>query len=222
MGSMSVQSLDVDEVPGNPPSESQGSQGVMDHLKSMVADSLSAACWDGSLQAALAATKTESLSAPETVEARVAKPVRPPSAQARSGAVALLQVMSSYDRRIGKILECIHASEQEILHRKQQMAMLQVQLEEAQNDLRSLDQVWEEQQLALEREEARDSKLQEEKQRLTHSLELEKLKHKHAAVDLEDRGYARSELTSPSRGLTSPSRGPYSPAATPWSWRSQP
>lgn len=198
----------------------------LDNLKSMLADSLSTAFVDGSLEAALEATKSEPrekcIEVIEPVydhaEARVAKPARPPSAQARSSAVALLQVMSSYDRRIGKLLECIQASEQEILNRTQQMAMLQVQVEEAQSDLRSLDQAWERQLLALEREQVRDAQLQEEKKRLTDSLEVEKLKQKHAAVDLDDIGYTcRSELTSP------PSRqGPYSPATTPWSWRSQP
>lgn len=211
--------------------EQSGSQGDtadtgnLDNLKSMLADSLSTAFVDGSLEAALEATKSEPREKciepvydQPYAEARVAKPVRPPSAQARNSAVALLQVMSSYDRRIGKLLECIQASEQEILNRTQQMAMLQVQVEEAQSDLRSLDQAWERQLLALEREQVRDAQLQEEKKRLTDSLEVEKLKHKHAAVDLDDIGYtSRSELTSP------PSRqGPYSPATTPWSWRSQP
>lgn len=197
--------------------------GDLDNLKSILADSLSTAFVDGSLEAALEATKEPREKCIEPIEpydyeARVAKPVRPPSAQARSSAVALLQVMSSYDRRIGKLLECIQASEQEILNRTQQMAMLQVQVEEAQSDLRSLDQAWERQLLALEREQVRDAQLQEEKKRLTDSLEVEKLKQKHAAVDLDDIGYtSRSELASP------PSRqGPYSPATTPWSWRSQP
>lgn len=193
--------------------------GDLDNLKSILADSLSTAFVDGSLEAALEATKSEPrekcIEPIEPVydyaEARVAKPVRPPSAQARSSAVALLQVMSSYDRRIGKLLECIQASEQEILNRTQQMAMLQVQVEEAQSDLRSLDQAWERQLLALEREQVRDAQLQEEKKRLTDSLEVEKLKQKHAAVDLDDIGYtSRSGLASP------PSRqGPYSPATTP-------
>eukprot|EP00913_Durusdinium_trenchii_P026146 g24528.t1 len=134
----------------------------MDHLKSMVAESLSSAFWDGSLEAALEASgsppREQELGSQSTCQA-LAKPVRPPSAQARHGAAVLLKVMSTYDRRIGKLLEGIEASEREILARSQQMAMLQVQMEEAQSDLRSLELAWDKQQLALEREEVRDLKL---------------------------------------------------------------
>jgi len=203
----------------------QRSEDGMDNLKSMLADSLSNAFVNGSLEAALEATNTSSMKEEKTIkpidvepqiEGRIAKPTRPPSAQAKSGAAALLQVMSSYDRRIGKLLECIQEAEQEMLQRSQLMAMIQVQLEEAQQDLRSLDQAWERQQLAVEQEEARDLKLQEEKKRLTESLQLEKLKQRHAAVDLDGGYSARSELTS------APSRlGASSPGTTPWSWRSQ-
>lgn len=202
----------------------QRSEDGMDNLKSMLADSLSNAFVNGSLEAALEATNTSPMKEEKTIkpisepqiEGRIAKPTRPPSAQAKSGAAALLQVMSSYDRRIGKLLEWIQAAEQEILQRSQLMAMLEVQVEEAQQDLRSLDQAWERQQLAVEQEEARDLKLQEEKKRLTESLKLEKLKQRHAAVDLDGGYSARSELTS------APSRlGASSPGTTPWSWRSQ-
>ncbi|CAJ1390724.1 unnamed protein product [Effrenium voratum] len=152
--------------------------------------------------------------------AKPARPSRPPSAQAMRGAVALLKVMSSYDRRIGKLLEGIETAERAILARSQQATVLQVQLEEAQRDLRGLDLAWERQQLALDNEEVRDMKLHEEHQRLNDSLELERLKQKHATVDSELLLSARSELGSASTasGQLCPSTA--QGTSSPMTWRS--
>ncbi|CAE7292789.1 unnamed protein product [Symbiodinium microadriaticum] len=167
-----------------------------ERLRSKLATSLSQSFLDGSLEMALSASLPEI----DSSNLQVAKPARqsrPPSAQAMSSAVGLLHVLSSYDRRIGKIAASIEAAEHAIRERIQQTEMLQVQLTAARGDLRSLNEVWEKQQAAINAEEVRDLMLQEERQKAADSLELEKLKHKHAAVDMEAHLLSnRSEMAS--------------------------
>jgi len=167
-----------------------------ERLRSKLATSLSQSFLDGSLEMALSASLPEI----DSSNLQVAKPARqsrPPSAQAMSSAVGLLHVLSSYDRRIGKIAASIEAAEHAIRDRIQQTEMLQVQLTAARGDLRSLNEIWEKQQAAINAEEVRDLMLQEERQRAADSLELEKLKHKHAAVDMEAHLLSnRSEMAS--------------------------
>ncbi|CAE7438386.1 unnamed protein product [Symbiodinium sp. CCMP2592] len=167
-----------------------------ERLRSKLATSLSQSFLDGSLEMALSASLPEI----DSSNLQVAKPARqsrPPSAQTMSSAVGLLHVLSSYDRRIGKIAASIEAAEHAIRDRIQQTEMLQVQLTAARGDLRSLNEIWEKQQAAINAEEVRDLMLQEERQRAADSLELEKLKHKHAAVDMEAHLLSnRSEMAS--------------------------
>jgi len=199
-----------------------------DALRCKLAESLTSSFLDGSLELALsaslqvgAASMAPSMAPSMAVSSyyptgasslevtKSVQPERPPSGKPSRGAAALLQVLSSYDRRIGKVMASIDATEGAIRDRIHHAELLQVQIRAAQGDLQGLNQVWEKQQAAINAEEVRDVVLQEERQRVAESLELEKLKNKHAAVEMDAQLHsARSELasTAPSAQDTGASR----------------
>jgi len=113
------------------------------------------------------------------------------------GAQALLEAVSSCDRKIGLLQATILEVERRILGSTQHAETLEAELQAAKRESHALDMDIEAQQRAIDDAEAHHWRLQENQRKLVDDIEVETLKQRHALVDLDAGFYtARSELST--------------------------
>jgi len=154
---------------------------------------------------------------PTAKEPKAVEAYRPmntqPSSKAMQGAVALLQVISSYDRRVGKLSKNIEEMERRITERTQQASQIQVQIQDARHEASRTQNALLDTTRGLDQEELREIHLQESSRKLSYELSSEKLKYKHAAVEFDSFSWrSRSPgLTSTVCSLRDLSSTPFTP-----------
>eukprot|EP00933_Yihiella_yeosuensis_P024705 TRINITY_DN19149_c0_g2_i1.p1 TRINITY_DN19149_c0_g2~~TRINITY_DN19149_c0_g2_i1.p1 ORF type:complete len:704 (+),score=208.90 TRINITY_DN19149_c0_g2_i1:60-2114(+) len=119
------------------------------------------------------------------------------SSSAVNAAIALLKAISNYDRRIGIISASIHEARHRINERATFNQQLEADINTARHDMRSLDLELEHQRRILNQEELRGMRLQDGQAKLVDQMDLEMMKQRHAAVDMEAAMYtARSDIST--------------------------
>lgn len=112
--------------------------------------------------------------------------------QLNIGAPAAQSTLLRYERRIGTLVAQIHQAEKESLTKSAEAASLEVALQEAEMELRRVNQDFESQKLLIGNEELRTLQLQDRQRQLMDQLDQETLKAKHARI--EWRGNPAREL----------------------------
>lgn len=112
--------------------------------------------------------------------------------QLKIGAPAAQSTLLRYERRIGTLVAQIHQAEKESLTKSAEAASLEVALQEAELELRRVDQDLESQKMLIGNEELRALQLQDRQRQLIDQLDQETLKAKHARI--EWRGNPAREL----------------------------
>lgn len=140
----------------------------------------------------------QAASAP-TAPAPVYKVPTPPSDRALRGAAAVMKALSSLDRKIGTLQAGIQETECKIMERTSETAMLEVELEKAQHDMRCLDGELQEQIKAVNAEDLRTVQMQDMHRKLIDDFDNETMKTRHAMLNMDSNCWpARSELSTAS------------------------
>eukprot|EP00931_Biecheleriopsis_adriatica_P043750 TRINITY_DN24_c0_g1_i1.p1 TRINITY_DN24_c0_g1~~TRINITY_DN24_c0_g1_i1.p1 ORF type:complete len:1146 (-),score=312.83 TRINITY_DN24_c0_g1_i1:153-3293(-) len=195
-----------------------GKSSQLEDTRVRMARQLEAALENGSFEAALAATVKAPASTKPAIESKAPRAVQElperdyiaeanlavalrkvptPSDVAMKGAIALVKAIGESDRRMGKLTAEIMDAERRIMEKTSQRTTLEVELEKARSNLKSLDNEFQAYQRALHAEELREVQIKDSNRRLVDEYDNECLKHRHMSLEAEANLWAtRSELST--------------------------